>query len=344
MMSNHNVTNVSNPVRWGVVSTANIACAKIIPAMLASEYCEVKAIASRSLEKAQAKAELFGIPQAYGSYEALLNDPDIEAIYVPLPNDQHIDMVLAAAAHGKHVLCEKPVALTASEAKRLRNIPANLLVAEAFMVRHHPQFDILRQQIRSGEHGRIQAAQILLSFMLDNPGDFRFDVKKGGGALYDLGCYTVMTARYLFDRQPERVFCSMVRAPQNGTDETTHAILDFGQGQQATLTVSLKMAASQRVQVVCEKSLLDLSAPYVPGSSSPATLWIDSHTGLDDAAPQPQTLPVVEQYQCEVTNFSRAIRGELTPEFGVEDAIAQMQVMDALFASAKSGQWAEVAK
>lgn len=343
-MSNHGVKKVTNPVRWGIISTANIACVKLIPAMLASENCEVKAIASRSLQKAQAKAAQFGIEKAYGDYEALLNDPEIEAIYVPLPNDQHIDMVLAAAAHGKHVLCEKPIALNAQEALRLRDIPANLVVAEAFMVRHHPQFDILRQHLRSGEHGKLQTAQILLSFMLDNPGDFRFDVKKGGGALFDLGCYTVMTARYLLGREPQRVFCSMVRSPLNGTDETTHAILDFGDGQQVTLTVSLKMAASQRVQVVCEKSLLDLSAPYVPGKGSPATLWIDSHSGLDDAAPQPRHLPEVEQYQCEATNFARAVRGEQGLEFGIEDAIAQMRVMDALFASADSGQWQEVAQ
>ncbi|WP_080748136.1 Gfo/Idh/MocA family protein [Enterobacter cancerogenus] len=344
MMSNQGVKKVNNPVRWGIISTANIACAKLIPAMLASEYCEVKAIASRSSDKAREKAAQFGIEKAYGSYEELLSDPEIEAVYVPLPNDQHIDMVMMAAAHGKHVLCEKPIALNAAEALRLRDIPQSQLVAEAFMVRHHPQFDILRQHLRSGEHGKLQTVQILLSFMLDNPGDFRFDTKKGGGALFDLGCYTVMTARYLLGREPKRVFCSMARSADNGTDETTHAILDFGQGQQATLTVGLKMAASQRVQVVCEKSLLDLSAPYVPGKGSPATLWIDSHAGLDDAAPQPRVLPVVEQYQCEATNFSRAVRGEIVPEFGVEDAISQMRVMDALFASAESGQWQEVAK
>lgn len=332
----------SQPVRWGIVSTANIACARIIPALLDSENAVVQAIASRSLEKAQQKATEFGIPLAYGSYEELLNDPQIEAVYVPLPNDQHIDMVLAAAAHGKHVLCEKPVALTAAQALRLRDVPDNVIVAEAFMVRHHPQFDRLRQELCSGRHGKTQTVQILLSFMLDNPGDFRFDVAKGGGALYDLGCYTVMTARYLLGRQPERVFASMVRSPVNGTDETTHAILDFGNGQQVTMSVSLKQAAAQRVQVVCEKSLLELSAPYVPSAGSPAALWIDSHAGLDDAAPVRELMPEVAQYQSEVEHFSRAVRGEVKPEFGIDDAIDQMKVMDALFASAASGQWAQV--
>lgn len=332
----------SHPVRWGIVSTANIACARVIPALLASSNSVIHAIASRSQEKAEQKAEEFGIPVAYGSYEELLRDPDIEAVYVPLPNDQHVDMVLAAASHGKHVLCEKPVALTAEQAKRLRDVPNNLIFAEAFMVRHHPQFDILRQELRSGRHGKIQTVQILLSFMLDNAGDFRFDVAKGGGALYDLGCYTVMTARYIMGRQPERVFASMVRSPENSTDETTHAILDFGNGQQAILSVSLKQAAAQRVQVVCEKSLLDLSAPYVPGKGSPAALWIDSHAGLDDASPVRRLLPEAAQYQCEVESFSRAVRGEITPEFGVEDAIDQMKVMDALFASAESGTWTAI--
>ncbi|NIF22183.1 Gfo/Idh/MocA family protein [Candidatus Pantoea multigeneris] len=341
-MSTQAVTKTANPVRWGIVSTANIACARIIPALLASSNSVIHAIASRSQAKAAEKAAAFGIPVAYGSYEALLNDPQIEAIYVPLPNDQHVDMVLAATARGKHVLCEKPVALNAEQARRLLDVPQNLVVAEAFMVRHHPQFARLRAELRSGRHGKLQTAQILLSFLLDNPGDFRFDVTKGGGALFDLGCYTVMTARYLLERQPERVFCSMVRSPVNGTDEQTHAILDFGHGQQVTLSVGLKQAAAQRVQVVCEKSLLDLNAPYVPSLGSPATLSISSHAGLDDAALQPEALPVVEQYQCEVEHFSRAVRGEVQPEFGINDAIEQMQVMDALFASAASGQWVKV--
>ncbi|EPC4490667.1 Gfo/Idh/MocA family protein [Serratia liquefaciens] len=338
-MSNNQVNSEASPVRWGIISTANIACAKVIPALLASPNCEVKAIASRSLANAQSKAQQFGIPQAYGSYEELLNDPDIEAVYIPLPNDQHVDMVLAATARGKHVLCEKPIALNAREAERLRDIPDPIMVAEAFMVRHHPQFDRLRQELRSNRHGKIHTVQILLSFMLNNPGDFRYDVNRGGGAMFDLGCYAVMSARYLYGRAPQRVFCSMLRSAENGTDELSHAILDFGDGQQATLTVGLKMAAAQRLQVVCEKSLLDLSAPYVPSAGSPAMLTIDSQPGLDDASPLSIAMPVKEQYQCEVSHFARCVRGECVPEFGVEDAIEQMKTLDALFASAASGQW-----
>jgi len=341
-MSSQSASNIETPVRWGIISTANIARTELIPAMQASPWCEVSAIGSRTLAGAEQCAREFGIPRAYGSYEAVIEDPEIEAIYIPVPNHLHIDLALAAAAAGKHVLCEKPVAMTAQQAERLNQAPAGIIVAEAFMVRHHPQWESLREMIRSGDHGSVRAVQVLLSINLDKPNDFRFKPELGGGSMYDLGCYATMTTRYVYECEPERVFCALERDPANGTDSLVSAILDYGQGRHASFTVGMKMAAAQRLQVVCEKSLLDLPAPYVPSGGSPAEIIIDSHAYLDDVAPIRHSMPVANQYECEVTNFARAVRGQRELTFGINDAIRQMRVIDALFASAKSGSWQTV--
>ncbi|WP_349618041.1 Gfo/Idh/MocA family protein [Azotobacter salinestris] len=292
------------PVRWGIISTAAIAREKVIPALLASPWCQIQAIGSRTLESAQSCAQRFDIPRAYGSYEAVLDDPDVEAVYVPLPNHLHIDLVLAATARGKHVLCEKPFALTASEVRRLRDVPGHLVVGEAFMVRHHPQWAQLRRMLRSGEHGPVRAVQILLSCTITAPDDIRLNPAAGGGALYDVGSYAVMTARYIYEREPRQVFCTVERDPLGGVDTQASAILDFGDGRQATFTVGLKMAATQRLQIVCERSVLDLPAAYIPTGTNPAGLWIDSQPGVDKSAPAFLPMPVADQYLCEVTHFA----------------------------------------
>jgi predicted dehydrogenase len=332
------------PVRWGIISTANIAKAKLVPAMKASPWCDVVAVGSRSLESAKSFAEEFDIPNAYGSYEEVINDPDVEAVYIPLPNHLHVETAIRAAKAGKHILCEKPIALNATEAEVLVNTPKNVLIAEAFMVRHHPQWTKLRSLLKSGQYGEVCTAQALLSFMLDSPNDFRFKPEFGGGALYDLGCYTTMTSRFVFDSEPLRVFCAMEIDSNTNTDYLSSAILDYGNGRQATFTCSIKMAASQRLQVVTNTSMFDLPAPYVPTTSAPASILIDQSAGLDDYAPISIEVEQAEQYQCEATNFAKAVRGVTPLTFGIEDAVNQMRVIDALFASANSGTWTPVSK
>ena len=338
-MSDQTAQATPSPVRWGILSTANIGRARVIPAMLASPWCEVHAIASRDPGRARDFAKDFDIPRAYGSYEELLDDPQIEAVYIPLPNHLHVDLTLAAAAKGKHVLCEKPIAMNAADAARLSAVPDGIIVAEAFMVRHHPQWHELRTRLRSGEHGAPCAVQVMLSFCLNKKDDFRFRPEFGGGAMYDLGCYAAMTSRYVFESEPRRAFCVMERDPANGTDFLASAILDYGEGRHANFTVGIRMAAAQRVQVVCEKSLLDLAAAYVPSAGAPASMLIDSHAGLDEMAPATYDLPVVDQYECEVSDFAKAVRDQQLPTFGIDDAIGQMRVLDALFASARSESW-----
>src|SRR5690242_11580751 len=192
------------PVVWGVLGTARIGVAKVIPAMLRSPLVQVRAIASRTLPAAQSAAQRLGIPQAYGSYEALIADPDIEAIYNPLPNHLHVPMTLAAARAGKHVLCEKPIALTAVEARQLQPLAAQVHIAEAFMVRHHPQWERVRELVRGGRIGAPRAVQAIFSFFNDNPTDIRNQLEIGGGALYDIGCYAIVAGRFVFDAEPLR--------------------------------------------------------------------------------------------------------------------------------------------
>ena len=250
------------PVVWGVLSTARIGLQHVVPAMLSSPLVEVRAIASRSLPAAQDAARSLGIAQAYGSYEALLADPEIEAIYNPLPNHLHVPMTLQAAAAGKHVLCEKPVALTAAEAQTLRAASAQVLIEEAFMVRHHPQWRRARELVRAGRIGELQAVQVFFSYYNDDPGNIRNQPGIGGGALYDIGCYAVLAGRYLFEAEPLRVVSLVDRDPRMGTDRLTSALLDFGGGRQLNFTVSTQSVRFQRVQVVGTLGRIELFIPF----------------------------------------------------------------------------------
>lgn len=333
--------HVISPVRWGILGAARIAAAKTIPAMKASPWCHVQAIGARDLSRAQKMAEELGIESAYGSYLEVLDDPNVEAVYIALPNHLHVEMALAAAAKGKHVLCEKPIALTADQAKALLNAPGGLKISEAFMVRQQPRWEKLREILRSGQYGKPKTAQMLLSFFMSNPDDFRNKPEYGGGANYDLGCYTVMTARYVFEREPVRVM-ALAENDQHGVDIFTTAILDFGDGCHASFTVSTAMASAQTLHVVCERGFIDLPKPYVPARSEPSHIHVDISASHDLSDVTTTSFDALDQYESEVANFSKAIRGEKAPFFGVDDAVANMKVMDALFASMKSGQWETV--
>ena len=207
-------------VVWGVLSTAKIGWEKVIPAMLKSEQCELRGIASRNLEKGQKIADQFGIPKAYGSYEELLADPEIEAIYNPLPNHEHVPMTLAAARAGKHVLCEKPVALTAQEAEQLREVASHVHIMEAFMVRFHPQWLSVRERVQAGELGDVRSIQSYFSYFNADANNIRNQADIGGGALYDIGCYPIVTARFLFGCEPLRAIALIDRDPEFKTDSS----------------------------------------------------------------------------------------------------------------------------
>src|SRR5438270_8381120 len=218
-------------VRWGVLSTADIGTGQVIPAMQQGTYCEIAAIASRSLEKARAAAAQLGIPKAYGSYEELLADPEIDAIYNPLPNHLHVPWSIKALEAGKHVLCEKPIAMTSTEAQKLadaaRQYP-HLKVMEAFMYRFHPQWQQARQMVNEGKIGELRTVQSFFSYYLVDTNNIRNIAEVGGGGMMDIGCYTASLSRYIFDAEPERV-CGIVEYdPRFNTDRLSSAILDFG--------------------------------------------------------------------------------------------------------------------
>jgi predicted dehydrogenase len=331
--------NDKNRVRWGIISTANIGVAKVIPGMLKSKEFEVRAIASRSLPTAKKWAKKLGIPVAYGSYEELLADPEIDAVYNPLPNHLHVPLTLAAAKAGKHVLCEKPIALSAAEAEQLRNVPEGILIAEAFMVRAHPQWQKARDLVRKGKLGEVRAIQALFSYYNVDPMNVRNMADIGGGAAYDIGCYPVVVGRYIFRSEPERVVSLIDRDPTFRTDRTTSALIDFGGGHHLTFTTSTQATNYQRVNILGTKGRLEIVIPFNAPQGGAVTIYLDNGKELAGKSAKPIKLPKADQYQLQGEMFSRAVRGKAKLEFGVDDAVKQMRVLDAIFRSEKSGAW-----
>ena len=333
------------PVVWGVLSTAKIGTEKVIPEMLASPMVELRAIASRSLPSAQAAAQRLGIPQAYGSYEELLADPAIEAIYNPLPNHLHVPLTLQAAAAGKHVLCEKPFALSADEALSVRAAAATVHIEEAFMVRHHPQWQRARELVRAGRIGTPRAVQVFFSYFNDDGANIRNQAAIGGGALYDIGCYAVLAGRYLFEAEPLRAVSLVDRDPAMGVDRLTSALLDFGAGRQVGFTVSTQSVPFQRVQVVGTHGRIELFIPFNAARGGQMTLALDEGGALDGSGVTLETLPAAEQYRLEVEAFSRRVRAGTPPDAsGLDEAVAQARVIDALWQSERSGRWEQVVR
>jgi predicted dehydrogenase len=330
-------------VVWGVLSTAKIGIDLVLPAMRASPLIDLRAIASRSLEKARRAAIALDIPRAYGSYDELIADPEIEAIYNPLPNHLHVPLTLRAAAAGKHVLCEKPIALSADEAQALRVAAARVHIEEAFMVRHHPQWQRVRELVRSGRIGTPRAVQVFFSYFNADPANIRNQAAIGGGALYDIGCYAILCGRYVFDSEPLRSIALVDRDPALGTDRTTSALLDFGSGGHVTFTVSTQCCPYQRVNVVGTQGRIEAAIPFNAPRGGAMTIAVDGSGALDGSGMHSETLDPADHYQLQAEAFSRRVRGDAAPSWGVDDAIAQLRVIDALWRSEKSGRWETVA-
>ncbi|MCW5631731.1 MAG: Gfo/Idh/MocA family oxidoreductase [Rubrivivax sp.] len=330
------------PVVWGVLGTAKIGLEKVLPAMRLSAAVDVRAIASRSEAAALDAAQAHGIERAYGSYEALIADPQIEAIYNPLPNHLHVPLTLAAAAAGKHVLCEKPLALHADEARALREAATRVHIEEAFMVRHHPQWQRARELVRAGRIGRLRTVQVFFSYFNDDPANIRNQPQAGGGALYDIGCYAILAARHLFEAQPFRAVALVDRDPALGTDRTTSALVDFGQARHLVFTVSTQSCPYQRVQAVGTTGRIELEIPFNAPQGGQMRLSIDTGGALDGSGIVTETMPAADQYRLQVEAFSRLVRGLDAPAWGLEDAVAQMEVIDALWRSERSDRWEAV--
>ena len=324
-------------IRFGVFSTAHIGVQKVIPAMQKGEHTEVVAIASRSLDKARDMARHLGIPRWYGSYEALLADADVDAVYNPLPNDQHVLWSIRALEAGKHVLCEKPIGLSAAQGRDLveaaRRHP-RLKVMEAMMYRHHPQWRKVKQLVETGQIGELRTINVFFSFYNDDSGNIRNSVSRGGGGLMDIGCYASSLSRWLFNAQPQRVFGLVVNDPHFGVDRLVSAILDFGVGH-ATFTCSTQIAHFQRAHLAGVEGHVELSeAPFNPPNDRPCTVRLQRGGEV-----QQLEVEACDQYRIQGDHFAQAILNDASVPVPLEDAIDNLEVLDAIVASSRNGGW-----
>lgn len=329
-------------VRWGIISTANIGMEKVTPGIMKSAHSEVAAICSRDLATAQAAAKRLGIAKAYGSYSEMLADPEIDAVYNPLPNHLHVDLTIEAAKAGKHVLCEKPMAMNAKDAERLRACPDDILISEAFMVRYHPQWHRALEIIRSGELGEIKAIRALFTYHNVDANNVRNMADIGGGGIMDIGCYAITTARYFFEGEPKRVVSLIDRDPNFKTDRTTTGIADFGNGRQLGFTISTQLVGAQLVEILGDKGRLEICVPYNAPTDTPTALIIDHGHSPDASLTRREIIPACDQYAEQAEAFAQAVLGMKPLAYGVEDAIKSMKVLDGLFESEKSGGWVSI--
>lgn len=325
-------------LRLGILSTADIARVKVVPGMQRARRCDVVAIASRDAGRARAVADELGIPRAHGSYEALLADPEVDAVYIPLPNHLHAEWTIAAARAGKHVLCEKPLALTPDDAQRAIDAcqAAGVRLMEAFMYRLHPSWVAVRELVAAGRIGSLRAVQSWFSYYNDDPLNIRNIREFGGGALYDIGCYSVNLSRMLFGSEPTRVQAASVRDPAGGTDILTSGILEFGDGV-ATFTCSTRAEDDQRVHVYGTEGRISIGIPFNIPPDRPTQVYL-SAGGDPPVAPNTEVLTFepADPYTVETEQFAAAILDELPTPVPPEDAVANLRVIEQILRAAES--------
>jgi predicted dehydrogenase len=327
-------------VRWGVLGVATIASTKVIPAMQRGECSEVVAIASRDGDKARQAASQLGIPKAYGSYQELLDDPDVEAIYNPLPNHMHVPWSIRAAHAGKHVLCEKPIALSVAECRSLMEIrdQTGVKIGEAFMVRSHPQWLRARELTRSGTIGELRVVMGAFSYFNRDPTNIRNVPEYGGGALMDIGCYPITTSRFLFGEEPTGVLGFVEHDSVMGTDRLTSAILGFPSGH-SVFSCSTQLVQYQRMQILGTRGRIEIEIPFNAPPDRPCRLFVDSGADLGGVGQRTEEFPICNQYTIQGDMFSRAIREGGDVPVPLEDALRNMAVIEATFRSAQTGRW-----
>lgn len=326
-------------LRWGVLSTAKIAREKVVPGMQKGQLCDVVAIASREPDRARQVADALGVQRAYGSYEALLADTGVDAIYNPLPNHLHVPMTLEALRAGKHVLCEKPIALSAAEARGLAQAAAaapHLNVMEAFMYRFHPQWRRAKALVDAGVLGEVRTIQTLFTYFNADPANIRNCAATGGGGLMDIGCYPISQARFLLGREPARVLGRLEFDPAFGTDRACSAILDFGDAT-ATFTVSTQMSPFQRVQIVGTAGRVEIEIPVNAPPDRTTRLWV--RRGEEVAE---EVFDVCDQYALQGDAFSRTVLDGTPAPVPLADAVGNMRVIDAVVESHRAAAWVAV--
>ena len=323
-------------LNWGILSTAKIGIEKVIPAMQQGKLSEIVAIASRTQESAREAAKNLKIPQAFGSYQDLLDDTSIDAVYIPLPNHMHVPWTIKALAANKHVLCEKPIALTATEAKELlketEKFP-HLKVMEAFMYRHHPQWIQALELINGGGIGMVKTVHSFFSYYNDDPENIRNMVDIGGGGLMDIGCYCISLARLIFDEEPQRVFGKIEYDPGFETDRICSGILDFVQGT-STFTCSTQLVPYQRVNVFGTKGRIEIEIPFNAPPDKPCKMLFQNNEIIEEIE-----IKICDQYTIQGDLFSLSVlKNEKLPT-PIEDAVENMKVLEAVIQSAEKEEW-----
>ena len=333
------------PIRWGVLGVAAIATSRFIPAMKDAAAARLVAIASRDASRAKAVAQEFGVPRHFGSYEALLADPGIDAVYVPLPNRLHVEWSERALEAGKHVLCEKPLCMTAKEVATLIRARERTgrHIEEAFSYRNHPQWARIGELLASGAIGTPRAVQCTMAKQFLDPNDIRNDPDQGGGALYDLGSYTISACTAAFGRAPKRVIAALDRDPAFRTDRLSTALLDYGE-QHASFTVGSQTgpsawASHQQFSVLGSNGWLRCDFPFAHGRPTACHVYVGDHTSHGNVETISHAFEPVNQYTLQVDRFSRFLLGEAVPSWPIEDSLLTLSIIEALFASANSGRW-----
>jgi predicted dehydrogenase len=320
-------------LRWGIISTADIGITKVIPALQHTEHCEVVAIASRDGAKAEAAASRLGIPTAYGTYEELLAAVDVDAVYIPLPNDMHAEWTIRAANAGKHVLCEKPLAVGVAQAEEMAMAcaAAGVKLAEAFMYRLHPTWVETVRMVRDGVIGRLQAVQSFFSFYNDDPSDIRNRLEHGGGAILDIGCYSINLSRMLFDSEPTMIKASVHRDPDMGIDTVSSVLLGFPGGGQSTFTCSIRAESYQRVHIFGTTGRIEIEIPFNIPPDRETRVFVTSG-GDPPVTPATETIlfEPCDQYSIQASAFTKAVLEDTEVPLPVADSIANLRVIEAI--------------
>ncbi len=326
-------------VRWGILSTAKIGMVKVIPAMQKGLHCDITAISSRDLSKAKEAASKLGIKKAYGSYEELLADAEVDAIYNPLPNHLHVPWSIKALEAGKHVLCEKPIGLSLSEAEQLLNVSKKypqLKVMEAFMYRLHPQWQKAKSLVTAGAIGELRTIHAAFSYYNVDTNNIRNKADIGGGGLMDIGCYNISLSRFIFESEPLRAVGIVEYDPLMKTDRLTSGMLTFSNGT-STFTCSTQLIPYQRVNIFGTKGRIEIEIPFNAPPDKPTKLWLNTSAGTEEFV-----FEICDQYTIQGDAFSKAILENKPVPTPLDDAVANMKVIDAIVESAAKKSWIDI--
>jgi predicted dehydrogenase len=328
--------------RWAILSTSNFAAEKFIPGLRRASGVEVVAVASRDAARAASFAQQCSIPTSYGSYEEMLADPSIDVVYNPLPNHLHVPWTAKAVEAGKHVLCEKPMGLNAGELETLRPLTTRRHIGEAFMVRHHPQWTEVRNRIRAGEIGELTHAHVAFAYTNTDPRNIRNIADVGGGAMYDIGCYAVVAARWFFETEPVRALGMSDIDPAFGTDRRFSAILDMGGSRAVQFSVATQSVPHQRVHLFGTRGRIEITVPFNQPQTLPVTYFVHHGESLDGLDATAHHVDAADQYALLAESFSRQIQTSEPDASGLDDAIAQAKVIDAVLRSVGSGRFESI--